>query len=137
MRARVVAAIADHDQGLLFPAAQADLFQRLEDRIVQRGLTAQWRLSDDGFQLIEAISEMDCASKAGIHPLIEGDYKHFVFGVARFEKSSRGRDYFVHLRAHASAVVDHEAHGDRNVLMAEHTDGLPHAVLIHLEILLK
>ncbi len=90
--ARVVAAIADHDQGLLFAAAQADLFQAPRRSHRKARSDPQWRLPDGGFQLIGAIGEMDCVGKARIHPLIESDCKHFVFGVARCgQKCARPR----------------------------------------------
>ena len=40
------------------------------------------------------------------------------------------------LRPHASAVVDNQSHGNRDVLVPEQADGLPDAVFVDLEILL-
>ena len=68
--------------------------------------------------------------------LVEVDDEHFVFLVAGVHESPGGGNHFRNLFPHAAAVIDDQAHRDRNVFVAEQADGLADAVFVHRKILL-
>jgi hypothetical protein len=132
----VVAAIADNDQRFLTPAARLRSLQRLDDRVLKRRHSFGRCPGDRAFEFLGAISEPYRVRQAQSYFLVEVDYEHLVFRVARVDKSPGCGDHMRKLRLHAPAVIDYQTHRHWNIFVPEQPDGLPDTVFVNSKVLL-
>src|SRR5579862_163278 len=134
MFAGIVGSIANQDQDFFVAIA---LFQMLEcsSQSVVEGCLAVWIVSRKGsLQFRPLISKLRVCRKAEPNVFVETDFKHLILRVAGVRKRQGSLNNFPRLRAHASAVVNHQSGGDRNILMAEIFDFLRNSVFVNLKI---
>ena len=137
VRARVVAAVADRRSALSYPGCLPAIAPA-PWRSRRRAPSCPWRVCSAiaRSSSAELIGEADRAGQAQRHVLVEVDDEHLVFRIAGPHEGPGGGNHLREFRPHASAVVDNQSHGDRNIFVPEQPDALPHTVLVDLKILL-
>src|SRR5690348_8381696 len=84
-----------------------------------------------------ALRKFERVGKADAHVLVEADREGLVVRVTGLGKGPAGRQHHLTVREHAGAVVDDEAHRDRDVGVIEEGDWLRNAVFEYLECTLR
>src|SRR5690348_4074649 len=133
--ARVVAAVADHNQNFLFEGAASQTYQSVNNRVIECRRANRWSARDGGCQLFDAIAEAHALRQALRYRLIEIHDKNLIPGIARTDKGARAGGHLIQLLSHAAAVVDHQADGNGRVIMPEQTDRLRPAIFEYVEVL--
>jgi len=117
--AGVVGAIANHNQHFLVGPAGPQSFSALDHRVVECRHSGGGRVRDGFREFIAAIGEWDSRGQAQGYFLVEIDDEHLVLRAAGFNERPCRRDHICKLLPHASAVIDHQSDGDRNIFVPE------------------
>ena len=115
--ARVVFAVGDHEQNLFIFLALFHVVERADNRVVKRGAASRVDALQRFLKLRNAAAEV--LIEVEVEIVVKIDDESLVLRIAGFhERQGRGV-YPWPLVAHASAVVDHQAHADRDVFALE------------------
>ena len=73
----------------------------------------------DFFQALFQLIDVGCEILIKVVLVVEVDDTHFIVRVGSSYQIQRRRVHLFTLLAHRSGIVDHDAHGDRNILVPE------------------
>ena len=102
------------------------------DRIVERRAAASLDFFQPLFQLIDVGSEI----LVKVVLVVEVDDEHLIIWIRRAHQIQGRGVHLLPLLAHGTGVIDHDAHGNGNVFVAERGDGLGMPILVDVEIAL-
>src|ERR1041385_7774355 len=68
--------------------------------------------------------------------LVEIDHEHLILRVTGAGKGQSSGNHVMHLRPHASTVVNHQADRDRDILVAEILNPLWDCILVNMKVIL-
>ena len=115
--AEIVFAVGDHQQNFFVLVSFFQMVERADHRVVERGASARVDALERGFHLLDVAGEIVFGVEVVV--VVEIHHEGFVLRIGSLHEGKRCR---VHLRpfvAHAAAIVDHQTHADRHVLLLE------------------
>src|ERR1035437_9715440 len=131
--ALVVVSVRNYKNDFLF--ALRFFFQVVRgsyDGIVERRAAASLDLFQPRFQLVDVGSEI----LVKVVLVVEVDDEHLIIGIRRAHQIQGGCVHLLALLAHGTRAIDHDAHGDGDLFLAERRDGLEMPVLVDVEVAL-
>ena len=131
--AGVIAAIADDDEGLFLAMPKTQMIESLGDGVVEGGSSASGNGPQSRLKILCIMREGLSTEDLKPNIVIEVDDEHFVLRIAGMREGGDGGGYFGELGAHATAVIDDEAHGDGSIFLLEQSELLRAAVFKNAE----